>query len=137
MYILCCSGSGIFVTTVVVGSIVLSSKFTLTTRPFLRDVIFYIIAVFCSFYTIWDQRMYWWEGAGMVSSVAGDNTHVCMCTYISTYRLCSYICCICTCCPTWTTDISKISQEEAWKRKYFKLVWIHVKQKWLFIMLFL
>lgn len=56
-------------TTVVVGSIVFPFSFTLTRRPFLRDVVFYIIAVFCSFYAIWDHRMYWWEGAGMMSSV--------------------------------------------------------------------
>lgn len=59
-------GAGIFVTTVVVGCVVFSFSFTLTRRPFLRDIIFYIIAVFCSFYAIWDQRMYWWEGAGFI-----------------------------------------------------------------------
>lgn len=59
-------GAGIFVTTIVVGSVVFSFTFNLTKRPFLRDIIFYIIAVFCSFYAIWDQRMYWWEGAGFI-----------------------------------------------------------------------
>jgi len=58
-------GAGIFVTTIVVGGVVFSFSFTLTQRPFLRDVIFYIIAVFSTFFVMWDHKVYWWEGAGM------------------------------------------------------------------------
>ncbi|XP_050971763.1 mitochondrial sodium/calcium exchanger protein [Labeo rohita] len=42
-------GAGIFVTTVVAGSIALVKPFTVASRPFLRDVIFYIAAVFWTF----------------------------------------------------------------------------------------
>lgn len=46
-------GAGIFVTTAVSGAVCLSTPFKLMERPFLRDVIFYIIAgfwAFCIFY---------------------------------------------------------------------------------------
>uniref|UniRef100_A0A3B5MG68 Sodium/calcium exchanger membrane region domain-containing protein n=1 Tax=Xiphophorus couchianus TaxID=32473 RepID=A0A3B5MG68_9TELE len=42
-------GAGIFVTTVVAGSVALVKPFAVASRPFLRDVIFYMIAVFWTF----------------------------------------------------------------------------------------
>ncbi|XP_038829200.1 mitochondrial sodium/calcium exchanger protein-like isoform X3 [Salvelinus namaycush] len=42
-------GAGIFVTTVVAGSVSLVKPFTVASRPFLRDVIFYMAAVFWTF----------------------------------------------------------------------------------------
>lgn len=42
-------GAGIFVTTVVAGSVALVKTFALASRPFLRDVIFYMSAVFWTF----------------------------------------------------------------------------------------
>ncbi|XP_034397277.1 mitochondrial sodium/calcium exchanger protein isoform X2 [Cyclopterus lumpus] len=42
-------GAGIFVTTVVAGSIALVKPFAVASRPFLRDVIFYMVAVFWTF----------------------------------------------------------------------------------------
>ncbi|KAM3868400.1 mitochondrial sodium/calcium exchanger protein [Diretmus argenteus] len=42
-------GAGIFVTTVVAGSVSLVKPFTVASRPFLRDVIFYMVAVFWTF----------------------------------------------------------------------------------------
>ncbi|OTF83642.1 sodium/potassium/calcium exchanger 6-like protein, partial [Euroglyphus maynei] len=35
-------GAGTFVTTIVIGSILLSGDFTINKRPFVRDIIFYI-----------------------------------------------------------------------------------------------
>ena len=43
-------GAGVFVTTVVAGSICIAQPFKLMERPFLRDVIFYIFAGFWAFY---------------------------------------------------------------------------------------
>ena len=46
-------GAGVFVTTAVAGAVCLSTPFTLMSRPFLRDVIFYMAAgfwAFCIFY---------------------------------------------------------------------------------------
>ncbi|XP_038146014.1 mitochondrial sodium/calcium exchanger protein [Cyprinodon tularosa] len=42
-------GAGIFVTTVVAGSVALVKPFAVASRPFLRDVIFYMVAVFWTF----------------------------------------------------------------------------------------
>ncbi|XP_041757105.1 mitochondrial sodium/calcium exchanger protein isoform X1 [Coregonus clupeaformis] len=42
-------GAGIFVTTVVAGAVSLVKPFTVASRPFLRDVIFYMAAVFWTF----------------------------------------------------------------------------------------
>lgn len=42
-------GAGIFVTTVVAGSVALVKPFMVASRPFLRDVIFYMVAVFWTF----------------------------------------------------------------------------------------
>lgn len=42
-------GAGIFVTTVVAGSVALVKPFTVASRPFLRDVTFYMVAVFWTF----------------------------------------------------------------------------------------
>lgn len=42
-------GAGIFVTTVVAGSVALVKPFALASRPFLRDLIFYMSAVFWTF----------------------------------------------------------------------------------------
>ncbi|XP_060699674.1 mitochondrial sodium/calcium exchanger protein [Hemiscyllium ocellatum] len=42
-------GAGIFVTTIVAGGVALASPFIVASRPFLRDVIFYMAAVFWTF----------------------------------------------------------------------------------------
>jgi hypothetical protein len=43
-------GAGVFVTTVVAGSICIAKPFKLMERPFLRDVVFYLFAGFWAFY---------------------------------------------------------------------------------------
>lgn len=43
------TGAGIFVTTVVAGSVALVKPFLVASRPFLRDVSFYMVAVFWTF----------------------------------------------------------------------------------------
>ena len=58
VYTVCDSaGAGIFVTTVVVGSVALIAPIELTKRPFLRDIIFYTIAVFWTFYLLWTNTV--------------------------------------------------------------------------------
>ena len=48
-----------------VGAVVFSFSFVPTEHPFLRDVIFYVIAVYCAFFVVWDHKIYWWEAAGV------------------------------------------------------------------------
>ncbi|KAM4709569.1 mitochondrial sodium/calcium exchanger protein [Discoglossus pictus] len=46
-------GAGVFVTTVVAGGITLVKPFTAASRPFLRDIVFYITAIFLTFYVLY------------------------------------------------------------------------------------
>ncbi|XP_040272560.1 mitochondrial sodium/calcium exchanger protein [Bufo bufo] len=46
-------GAGVFVTTVVAGGIALVKPFTAASRPFLRDIVFYMSAVFLTFYVLY------------------------------------------------------------------------------------
>ncbi|NXE27997.1 NCLX protein, partial [Ardeotis kori] len=57
-------GAGIFVTTVVAGGIALVKPFTAASRPFLRDVIFYMVAVFLTFMVLYFGRITLGEALG-------------------------------------------------------------------------
>ena len=62
-----------FVTTIVTGAVSIYKPFTLTKRPFMRDIIFYIFAVYLTFYVLWTNtvKLYQaigrrlWEGGGV------------------------------------------------------------------------
>lgn len=63
----CCSlGAGIFVTTVVAGSVALVKPLTVASRPFLRDVIFYMAAVFWTFSMLYKRVVYLGEALGVL-----------------------------------------------------------------------
>ena len=62
------SGAGIFVTTIVVGGVAFLSPFTLTKRPFLRDIIFYTFAVYWTFYLLWTNTVTIFMAAGKTLS---------------------------------------------------------------------
>lgn len=51
------SGAGLFVTTVVVGGISLSVPVNLNQRPYIRDTLFYIAAVFGTFIIVWKKKI--------------------------------------------------------------------------------
>ncbi|CAG2106496.1 unnamed protein product [Medioppia subpectinata] len=51
-------GAGIFVTTVVVGSVLLTGQFEVMQRPLMRDIAFYIGATFMVWFIIWKTRIY-------------------------------------------------------------------------------
>ena len=46
-------GAGIFVTTVVAGSVAMVRPFHAMERPFLRDIVFYLLAVFMTFFVLY------------------------------------------------------------------------------------
>ncbi|KAM6155069.1 mitochondrial sodium/calcium exchanger protein [Rhynchocyon petersi] len=50
-------GAGVLVTTVVAGGIAILRPFTAASRPFLRDIIFYMVAVFLTFITLYSGRV--------------------------------------------------------------------------------
>lgn len=62
-------GAGIFVTTVVAGSIALVKPFTVASRPFLRDVIFYMAAVFWTFSILYKGHISMGEALGPITVI--------------------------------------------------------------------
>ena len=59
-------GAGIFVTTVVAGTIAIICPFNSTERPFLRDVIFNIAATFMTFTVLWNKEIGKVEAIGYI-----------------------------------------------------------------------
>jgi len=59
-------GAGIFVTTVVAGSIQLRCSFKLARRPFIRDLVFYISAVCWTFAVIYRKEIRTAEAVGFI-----------------------------------------------------------------------
>ncbi|KAI1900496.1 hypothetical protein AGOR_G00050530 [Albula goreensis] len=59
-------GAGIFVTTVVAGCVALVKPFTVASRPFLRDVIFYMAAVFWTFVILYKGHISLAETLGYI-----------------------------------------------------------------------
>ena len=57
-------GAGVFLTTVVVGAVTLVGPFHAMERPFLRDIIFYIVTVFFTFYVCNDHHISFFEALG-------------------------------------------------------------------------
>ncbi|KAF7661960.1 hypothetical protein LDENG_00248980 [Lucifuga dentata] len=57
-------GAGIFVTTVVAGSVALVKPFTIASRPFLRDVTFYMVAVYWTFVILYKRTVSVGEALG-------------------------------------------------------------------------
>ena len=51
-------------TTIVVGAVSFGQPFTLTQRPFLRDIIFYTAAVYWTFYLLWSGHINIGNAAG-------------------------------------------------------------------------
>ncbi|XP_060067382.1 mitochondrial sodium/calcium exchanger protein-like [Ylistrum balloti] len=59
-------GAGVFVTTIVAGSIAVICPFQAMQRPFLRDVIFYLAAAFWSFTILWKKEIRKIEAIGFI-----------------------------------------------------------------------
>ncbi|KAG8195085.1 hypothetical protein JTE90_029664 [Oedothorax gibbosus] len=60
-------GAGMFVTTVVAGSVFLTRNFTLMIRPFLRDLSFYIVAIGWTLALFFAGKSYLYHGIGFVA----------------------------------------------------------------------
>lgn len=59
-----------FVTTVVVGGVVLLRPFMLTRRPFLRDNIFYLFAVYWGLFVLWENEITIAEAIGKYNDLS-------------------------------------------------------------------
>ncbi|NXT19605.1 NCLX protein, partial [Syrrhaptes paradoxus] len=75
-------GAGVFVTTVVAGGIALVKPFTAASRPFLRDVIFYMVAVFLTFMVLYFGRITLGEALGYLGLYIFYVFTVVLCTWI-------------------------------------------------------
>ncbi|NWX41280.1 NCLX protein, partial [Steatornis caripensis] len=75
-------GAGVFVTTVVAGGIALVKPFTAASRPFLRDVIFYMVAVFLTFMVLYFGRITLGEALGYLGLYLFYVFTVVLCTWI-------------------------------------------------------
>ncbi|KAK4813320.1 hypothetical protein QYF61_026483 [Mycteria americana] len=75
-------GAGVFVTTVVAGGIALVKPFTAASRPFLRDVIFYMVAVFLTFVVLYLGRITLGEALGYLGLYVFYVFTVVLCTWI-------------------------------------------------------
>jgi len=60
-------GAGVFVTTVVVAAVILSSEVKLNRRPFLRDTIFYLIATLYLLVCFSDKKVHLAEALGFIA----------------------------------------------------------------------
>lgn len=60
-------GAGMFVTTVVAGTICMSQPFKIMERPFLRDIIFYIFATFWAFCLFYSHQIRLKYAAGFIA----------------------------------------------------------------------
>ena len=59
-------GAGLFVTTVVAGSIAIFSNCEVNKRAFLRDIIFYTCCVFYLIFVFFDKHIKMWEAIGFL-----------------------------------------------------------------------
>jgi len=59
-------GAAIFVTTILIGVIAAIKPFKASERPFLRDIIFYMGAVYWGFFMLWRGKVYFYECVGYV-----------------------------------------------------------------------
>jgi solute carrier family 24 (sodium/potassium/calcium exchanger), member 6 len=62
-------GAGMFVTTVVAGAVAVAAgnvHATVTRRPFLRDVGFYILALVMVFFVCWEKKIRIWQSVGFI-----------------------------------------------------------------------
>ena len=59
-------GAGLFITTVVAGSVAVFSNCEVNKRAFLRDIIFYTICIFYLIFVFFDKRIKMWEAIGFL-----------------------------------------------------------------------
>lgn len=63
-------GAGVFLTTIVVGSIAVAMPFKSMERPFLRDIIFYMVTTYFTFYICYNGSVNIYEASGFIIGYA-------------------------------------------------------------------
>ena len=59
-------GAGVFVTTVVAGTICLIKPFRSIQRPLLRDIIFFVVAAFFAYFAMYDGVIHFYESISFI-----------------------------------------------------------------------
>ena len=54
-------GAGIFVITIVAGSVMLTQNFKSMERPILRDILFYMLATFLTWCIFYSEKVHLWQ----------------------------------------------------------------------------
>ncbi|XP_012586269.1 PREDICTED: sodium/potassium/calcium exchanger 6, mitochondrial [Condylura cristata] len=75
-------GAGVLVTTVVAGGIAILHPFTAASRPFLRDIVFYMVAVFLTFTALYRRRVTLAWALGYLGLYVFYVATVVLCTWI-------------------------------------------------------
>lgn len=75
-------GAGVLVTTVVAGGIAILRPFTVASRPFLRDIIFYMVAVFLTFTALYRGKVTLAWALGYLGFYVFYVVTVVLCTWI-------------------------------------------------------
>ena len=60
-------GTGVLLTALVAGAVCIIKPFKLMERPFLRDIVFYLIAGFWAFYIFWRQEIRLFDAVGFLA----------------------------------------------------------------------
>ena len=59
-------GAGVFVTAIIAGSVAIFSPFRVQWKPFVRDCLFYMLAISWISYIVKDQIIYLWEAMSKI-----------------------------------------------------------------------
>ncbi|XP_012222241.1 mitochondrial sodium/calcium exchanger protein-like [Linepithema humile] len=59
-------GAGVFVTSMIAGSVAIIKPFKVSLRSLMRDACFYIVSVCWISYVVWDEMIYLWEAVSFI-----------------------------------------------------------------------
>ncbi|XP_036147470.1 mitochondrial sodium/calcium exchanger protein-like [Monomorium pharaonis] len=59
-------GAGVFVTSMIAGSVAITKPFKVSLRSLMRDACFYIVSVCWINYVVWDEMVYLWEAVSFI-----------------------------------------------------------------------
>ena len=108
-----------FVTTIVVGAVTVTQPFMLTRRPFIRDIIFYIAAVYWTFFMLWNNWISLWVAIGESDSPSISGVSI---LWSFVYRVHYVVYFLCDGGCSGTSRISEMEEEKIRNRRYSKYV---------------
>ena len=121
-----------FVTTIVVGAVTVTQPFMLTRRPFIRDIIFYIAAVYWTFFMLWNNWISLWVAIGESDSPSISGVSI---LWSFVYRVHYVVYFLCDGGCSGTSRISEMEEEKIRNRRYSKYVRISIsvgQEHWLY-----